>query len=78
MGVFVMLHDFRKMQLSRFSGVDPAQDPYAFLKELEKLCIALGCDLVRAVGLVSSQLYNVAYDWYKILVQQRTEPTPLA
>ncbi|KAJ7942606.1 hypothetical protein O6P43_032252 [Quillaja saponaria] len=58
-GVFVMLQDFRKMQQQRFSGVDPAQDPYAFLEESNRLCIALGCDPVHMVELAVDVGYRL-------------------
>ena len=59
-----------------FSKIEHDADPQDFVDVCDRLWMALGCSLVRAMELTSYQLIGVAYEWYKILLRSRPTGSP--
>ena len=72
----VTLHEFHLNNPPVFIGIDLNTDPEDFLDVCNRLCLALGCSLARAIKLTSFQLQGVAYGLYETLLKSRPVDSP--
>ena len=72
-----IIHEFLKLKPPRYSGVDPAVDPYQFMDQIERIGKMLGCTNHMLIELIGYQLDDVAHYWYIQHVEKRLDTASL-